>query len=616
MATNTTPPSANSLYWTKENKEHRSFVGHENDLILGLENQLELKEKELEVLQKSLSEKEEVLKNTLSFLESLTMKLVEYEQALEKTRKEKEMYSDKIETFHKENKDLKMQVQELKVQNNVNNDQIASFKEKLFKEVVSLNPNRSSQITNSSEPNEIFNILVNCIMEKQMEEGNDLEEQLKKEMQKPLTALLESKSNCEEQLNIENQISINVPIKDNVMKQELLSQIQSLQDEKKEYELRLKKVTEQLQFRLSDLDKRAAQQDERAKECEEAQVDLAEMLQFRESKISWDGNKYVKEMELKQISDSRKLPLMQSKYTRHNLPLHNNKKQLIDEIEAKTDLENKLLIMQNELTAAKNSEHELHQEKEKINKENIVLRQWVKDLDTEVENQWFENLSLRSTLKTLFRIFRGVVQEQESPVEKLNSIIRHLRTHGISVPSESTFEKEKLESKIAELEKTVESLHETLRREGYHYSSPHWVRMGDWAISNRKMKQLEKKNPELQEEVEKLKSNKGSPASDQGLLDDTLFGKCLKSPKSPENVLRQWSDEPCTYWKELLATPATKNAFSHLQDECDLGRIETFCRSLDEYMDGGVPLQRITEFSGAPGSGKTQMWCVKPYLVP
>ncbi|GLH16407.1 DNA repair protein RAD51-like protein 3 [Gryllus bimaculatus] len=83
-------------------------------------------------------------------------------------------------------------------------------------------------------------------------------------------------------------------------------------------------------------------------------------------------------------------------------------------------------------------------------------------------------------------------------------------------------------------------------------------------------------------------------------------GKPILDPVA-EKVLRQWSDEPCTYWKELLATPATKNAFSHLQDECDLGRIETFCRSLDEYMDGGVPLQRITEFSGAPGSGKTQI---------
>ncbi|GLH09170.1 Kinesin-like protein Klp68D [Gryllus bimaculatus] len=362
-----------------------------------------------------------------------------------------------------------------------------------------------------------------------------LESKLKDEVQ----CLQEQLSKQEEQLKKvkeQLQISINVTIKDNVIKQELLSQIQSLEDEKKEYELRLKKVTDerkQLQFRLSDLDKRAAQQDERAKECEEAQVDLAEMLQFRESKISWDGNKYVKEIELKEISDSRKSPPMQSKYTRHNFPLHNNKKQLIDEIEAKTDLENKLLIMQNELTAAKNSEQELHQEKEKINKENIFLRECVKDLDTKFENQCIENISLRSTLKTLFRIFRGVVREQESPVEKLNSIICHLRTHGISVPSESTFEKEKLESKIAELEKTVESLHETLRREGYHYSSPHWIRMGEWAISNRKMKQLEKKNQELQEEVEKLKSNKGSPASDQGLLDDTLFGKCLKSPKSP-----------------------------------------------------------------------------------
>ncbi|GLH16406.1 Uncharacterized protein GBIM_20680 [Gryllus bimaculatus] len=41
-------------------------------------------------------------------------------------------------------------------------------------------------------------------------------------------------------------------------------------------------------------------------------------------------------------------------------------------------------------------------------------------------------------------------------------------------------------------------------------------------------------------------------------------GKPILDPVA-EKVLRQWSDEPCTYWKELLATPATKNAFSHLQ---------------------------------------------------
>jgi len=36
--------------------------------------------------------------------------------------------------------------------------------------------------------------------------------------------------------------------------------------------------------------------------------------------------------------------------------------------------------------------------------------------------------------------------------------------------------------------------------------------------------------------------------------------------------------------------------------------IATFCKSIDELLNGGVQVGRITELSGAPGSGKSQLW--------
>jgi len=36
--------------------------------------------------------------------------------------------------------------------------------------------------------------------------------------------------------------------------------------------------------------------------------------------------------------------------------------------------------------------------------------------------------------------------------------------------------------------------------------------------------------------------------------------------------------------------------------------IITFSEQLDTLLGGGVPLGKMTEFSGAPGAGKTQMW--------
>lgn len=44
-----------------------------------------------------------------------------------------------------------------------------------------------------------------------------------------------------------------------------------------------------------------------------------------------------------------------------------------------------------------------------------------------------------------------------------------------------------------------------------------------------------------------------------------------------------------------------------LQDvDCD--SIATFCKAIDDLLIGGVQLGRITELSGAPGSGKSQLW--------
>lgn len=44
-----------------------------------------------------------------------------------------------------------------------------------------------------------------------------------------------------------------------------------------------------------------------------------------------------------------------------------------------------------------------------------------------------------------------------------------------------------------------------------------------------------------------------------------------------------------------------------IEDECDVSHIVTFCKSLDDLLGGGIPLCAITEISGTPGIGKTQL---------
>ncbi|KAG0721068.1 DNA repair protein RAD51 3 [Chionoecetes opilio] len=44
------------------------------------------------------------------------------------------------------------------------------------------------------------------------------------------------------------------------------------------------------------------------------------------------------------------------------------------------------------------------------------------------------------------------------------------------------------------------------------------------------------------------------------------------------------------------------------QEGDELPQIVTFCKALDTLLGGGIPLQAITEVSGTPGIGKTQVW--------
>ncbi|KAK4315078.1 hypothetical protein Pmani_013672 [Petrolisthes manimaculis] len=44
-----------------------------------------------------------------------------------------------------------------------------------------------------------------------------------------------------------------------------------------------------------------------------------------------------------------------------------------------------------------------------------------------------------------------------------------------------------------------------------------------------------------------------------------------------------------------------------IEDESDIPHIVTFCEAIDTLLGGGIPLRAITEISGTPGIGKTQM---------
>ncbi|XP_066999143.2 DNA repair protein RAD51 homolog 3 [Anabrus simplex] len=72
-------------------------------------------------------------------------------------------------------------------------------------------------------------------------------------------------------------------------------------------------------------------------------------------------------------------------------------------------------------------------------------------------------------------------------------------------------------------------------------------------------------------------------------------------------ILKRVCTNPDSYFKELTTAPATCSALDIWQQEECSSVIITFCKAIDDLLDGGVPVRSITELCGAPGSGKTQM---------
>lgn len=67
-----------------------------------------------------------------------------------------------------------------------------------------------------------------------------------------------------------------------------------------------------------------------------------------------------------------------------------------------------------------------------------------------------------------------------------------------------------------------------------------------------------------------------------------------------------WGSSVQVNWKSLVGV------FLLLQEERELPKIVTLCKALDDVLRGGIALQAITEVSGLPGLGKTQMWYASP----
>ncbi|XP_049801954.1 DNA repair protein RAD51 homolog 3-like isoform X1 [Schistocerca nitens] len=74
-----------------------------------------------------------------------------------------------------------------------------------------------------------------------------------------------------------------------------------------------------------------------------------------------------------------------------------------------------------------------------------------------------------------------------------------------------------------------------------------------------------------------------------------------------DNIVKKFASNTKLFWKAVMSPPEVKTALDIWQEESQLFGIVTFCKAIDDMLDGGIPLQSITEFCGAPGSGKTQL---------
>nr|CAD7403696.1 unnamed protein product [Timema cristinae] len=82
--------------------------------------------------------------------------------------------------------------------------------------------------------------------------------------------------------------------------------------------------------------------------------------------------------------------------------------------------------------------------------------------------------------------------------------------------------------------------------------------------------------------------------------------------RRPGNIFSKkgrWSEDEENITEEGVTTSSTEITILVGKDSEENGvdRIVTFCQSIDDMLDGGFPLQSLTELCGAPGSGKTQL---------
>lgn len=92
------------------------------------------------------------------------------------------------------------------------------------------------------------------------------------------------------------------------------------------------------------------------------------------------------------------------------------------------------------------------------------------------------------------------------------------------------------------------------------------------------------------------------------ILTETGIGleECLE-------ILKLVCSESVDGSKRNEAPKPAVSALERLKEEQSLPPIITFSEGLDNMLGGGVPLCKITEFCGAPGVGKTQMWYVSGF---
>ena len=92
-----------------------------------------------------------------------------------------------------------------------------------------------------------------------------------------------------------------------------------------------------------------------------------------------------------------------------------------------------------------------------------------------------------------------------------------------------------------------------------------------------------------------------------GQYDDQNDDSTLSSTRQQKAVLSSSSITPNLVTASHILKAQTYNHKHSNKNNPQRSNIVTFCRSIDTLLQGGIPLGQVTEVSGLPGSGKTQL---------